>query len=35
MKALGGTGGVPFAVINGKKVLGFSAKRYKTVLGLR
>ena len=35
MKALGGPGGVPFAIINGKKVIGFSKKRYKHELGLR
>lgn len=34
MKALGGSGGVPFAIINGKKVAGFSARTYKRVLGL-
>jgi len=35
MRAAGGPGGVPFAIINGKKVYGFSANRYKQVLGLR
>ena len=34
MKALGGTGGVPFAIINGKQVHGFSTKKYKQALGL-
>ncbi len=35
MYALGGTGGVPFAIINGKQVRGFSANTYKQVLGLK
>jgi len=35
MFALGGTGGVPFAIINGKKVPGFSTIIYKQALGLR
>ena len=35
MKALGGRGGVPFAIINGEQVYGFSAKTYKRVLGLQ
>ncbi len=35
MFALGGTGGVPFAIINGKKVPGFSTSTYKHALGLR
>lgn len=35
MFALGGTGGVPFAIINGKKVPGFSTSIYKQALGLR
>ena len=34
MRALGGTHGVPFAIINGKKVGGFSANAYKQALGL-
>ena len=34
MKASGGTGGVPFAIINGKRVYGFSEKLYKNALGL-
>ena len=34
MKALGGTGGVPFAIINGEQVVGFSANAYKQALGL-
>jgi glutaredoxin len=34
MKKLGGTGGVPFAIINGKKIYGFSKERYKQELGL-
>jgi hypothetical protein len=34
MKSLGGTGGVPFAIINGKKVYGFSTKSYKQAFGL-
>lgn len=35
MYALGGTGPVPFAVINGKQILGFSEYEYKRALGLR
>ena len=35
MRALGGTGGVPFAIINGKKVPGFSTGAYKAALGLQ
>ncbi len=35
MFALGGTGGVPFAIINGKKVPGFSTSIYKQALSLR
>ena len=35
MKALGGTGGVPFALINGKSVYGFTPDRYRQALGLR
>lgn len=35
MHELGGTGGVPFAVIRGTTVLGFSKKRYEEALGLR
>ena len=35
MRALGGTGGVPFAIINGIKVRGFSKETYKKLLGLR
>ena len=35
MRALGGRGGVPFAVINGNKIYGFSAETYKKALGLR
>ena len=35
MHALGGTGPVPFAVINGKQILGFSEYEYKRALGLR
>ena len=35
MKALGGTGGVPFALINGKRVYGFTLNRYSQALGLR
>lgn len=34
MRALGGRGGVPFAMINGKKIYGFSKETYKTALGL-
>ena len=34
MRELGGTGGVPFAIINGKKIGGFSSKAYKQALGL-
>jgi glutaredoxin len=34
MRALGGTRGVPFAVINGKKVGGYSPDAYKQALGL-
>lgn len=34
MRGLGGSGGVPFAVINGQKILGFSAKAYAEALGL-
>jgi len=34
MKELGGTRGVPFAVINGKKIGGFSSKAYRQALGL-
>ena len=34
MKALGGKGGVPFAIINEKKIYGFSAESYKQALGL-
>ena len=34
MKALGGTGGVPFAIINGKPILGFSTDAYKQALDL-
>lgn len=34
MRQLGGTGGVPFAVINGQKILGFSTKAYAEALGL-
>jgi len=35
MRSLGGRGGVPFAVINGNKLYGFSAESYKRALGLR
>lgn len=35
MRSLGGRGGVPFAVINGNKMYGFSAESYKRALGLR
>ncbi len=35
MKALGGSGGVPFAIINGNTVSGFSREKYKRALGLR
>jgi len=35
MKALGGRGGVPFAIINEKKIHGFSTKSYKQALGLQ
>ncbi len=34
MRTAGGTGGVPFAIINGEKIYGFSVSRYKRVLGL-
>ena len=34
MRELGGTGGVPFAIINGKKIGGFSLQAYKQALGL-
>lgn len=34
MKALGGSGGVPFAIINGNTVSGFSKEKYKQALGL-
>lgn len=34
MRSLGGTGGVPFAVINGNKIYGYSAGSYKRALGL-
>ena len=34
MYKLGGTGSIPFAVINGQKVFGFSPDKYKQVLGL-
>ena len=34
MKSLGGSGGVPFAVINGNTVSGFSRESYKRALGL-
>ncbi len=34
MKALGGSGGVPFAIINENIVSGFSKEKYKRVLGL-
>lgn len=35
MAAFGGTGGVPFAIINGKVVRGFSSETYKKVLGIK
>jgi len=35
MRFLGGTGGVPFAVINGKAIQGFTSEAYKQALGLR
>jgi glutaredoxin len=35
MRSLGGTGGVPFALINGQTVTGFSPPLYKRALGLR
>ena len=34
MKTLGGTGAVPFAIINGETVRGYSERTYKKVLGL-
>ena len=34
MKKLGGTGAVPFAIINGKTVRGYSEGTYKRLLGL-
>ncbi len=34
MRSLGGTGGVPFAIINGNKMYGYSAEGYKKALGL-
>jgi len=34
MRKLGGTGGVPFAIINGKKIGGFSLQAYKQALGM-
>lgn len=34
MRALGGTRGVPFAIIDGKKIGGFSLNAYKQALGL-
>lgn len=34
MRALGGTGGVPFAVINGRKIQGYSEGAYRKALGL-
>jgi glutaredoxin len=34
MRMLGGTGGVPFAVINGAAIVGFSARAYQQALGL-
>ena len=34
MRALGGTRGVPFAVINGKRIGGFSLDAYKQAFGL-
>jgi len=35
MRALGGRGGVPYAIIKGKAVYGFSEGTYKKALGLR
>lgn len=35
MRKAGGTGSVPFAIINGEKIYGFSVSRYKRVLGLQ
>ena len=35
MRTLGGPGSVPFALINGKTVLGFSPDAYRQALGLR
>ena len=35
MRALGGTRGVPFAIINGKRIGGFSLNAYKQALGLQ
>lgn len=35
MQALGGRGGVPFAIINGKRLYGFSEQSYKKALGLQ
>ncbi len=34
MYSFGGTGGVPFALIKGQKVYGYSAETYKKALGL-
>lgn len=34
MESLGGRGGVPFAIINGEKIHGFSVGTYNRVLGL-
>jgi glutaredoxin len=34
MMAMGGRGGVPFAIINDQKIYGFSEGTYKRVLGL-
>jgi len=34
-RELGGGNGVPFAIINGQKVYGFSKERYKHALGLK
>jgi len=34
MRELGGTRGVPFAIINGKKIGGWSSNAYKQALGL-
>jgi len=34
MKALGGSGGVPFAIINGNTISGFSRERYKQALDI-